>query len=66
METNRSEFPYVPAEIESIVTELFSDYYFSERDTDIIKFFNANTPLQISMSSGIKEMNGATMEFTKM
>ncbi len=66
MATDRSEFPYVPAEIESMVTDLFSDYYFVERDTDIIKFFNANTPLQISMSSGIKEMNGATMEFTKM
>ena len=66
MATDRSEFPYVPAEIESMVADLFSDYYFVERDTDIIKFFNANTPLQISMSSGIKEMNGATMEFTKM
>ncbi len=66
MTTDRSEFPYVPAEIESMISDLFSDYYFIERDTDIIKFFNSNTPLQISMSSGIQEMNGATMEFTKM
>ncbi|WP_172198621.1 ATP-binding protein [Campylobacter sp. RM16188] len=64
---SRSEFPYVPAEIESMISELFSEYYFGEsQNFDLRSYVRANTPLQISMSEGILAMNGATENFTKM
>lgn len=65
---DRSQYPYVPAEIASMVEELFSDYYFEEivERINFEKYTRANIPLQISMSAGILEMNGATQNFLKM
>ncbi len=67
MEVDRNLFPYVPAEIESIVAELYDNFYFGSKDSlNIEEYLESNTPLQISMISGIQKMNGATQTFTKL
>ncbi|MDA3053610.1 ATP-binding protein [Campylobacter sp. JMF_03 NE3] len=67
LETNASLFPYVPAEIESMVGELFEFYYFGRKDEiNTLKYIRENIPLQISMSNGIKNMNAATENFLKL
>lgn len=67
IETDSSLFPYVPAEIESMVGEFFETYYYgTKKDIDIVSYLKDNIPLQISMSKGIKHMNSATENFLKM
>jgi len=67
METNRVDYPYVPAEIEAMVMQIYSTYYFeAEGEVDITQYCKSNTPLQISMSQGIKLMDGATRSFIKL
>lgn len=58
-------FPYVPAEIEQMLTEIFRLQYFDKGEIDYIKYFKANTPIQLSMKEGILKMNSATQNFTR-
>ena len=72
MTTDMNLFPYVPAEIESIVREFYQSYYMFDlnfdlqKDANLKQYISSNTPLQISMSAGIKEMDGATKSFAKL
>lgn len=64
--TNRELFPYVPAEVQAIVNELFNNFYFIAEETNLDKFIELNKPLIISMSKGILDMNGATKSFIQL
>lgn len=66
MNFDRSLFPYVPAEIQAMTSELFNEFYFNKDEVNISSFIELNKPLVISMSSAILDMNGATTSFIKL
>ncbi|MBZ8002693.1 ATP-binding protein [Campylobacter canadensis] len=67
LKTDRNEFPYVPAEIENIVKEVYNEFYFSKNENfSIEEYLRFNIPLQISMSEGVLEMIGSTKNFAKI
>lgn len=62
---DRELFPYVPAEIEQMLTEIFSLFYFDSEEVDYNSYFKGNIPIQIAMKDGILKMNSATQNFVK-
>lgn len=62
---DRELFAYVPAEIEQMIGELFSLYFFDKGEIDYRAYFEKNIPIQIAMREGIKIMNEATQNFIR-
>lgn len=58
-------FAYVPAEIETMTSELYSLFLFDPQPIDYKEYFEKNIPIQIAMKDGILEMNSATQNFVK-
>ena len=62
---DRELFPYVPAEIEQMLVELYSLYYFDGQEIDYNSYFKKNVPIQLAMQKGILDMNSATQNFVR-
>ena len=62
---DRELFAYVPAEIEQMLGELFSMYFFDDEEADLTAYFRKNIPIQIAMRQGIIIMNEATQNFIR-
>lgn len=62
---DRNLFAYVPAEIEQMIGELFSLFFFDKEEPDYFTYFSKNIPIQVAMSKGIEIMNAATQNFVR-
>lgn len=66
---NQSRFPYVPAEIEFLVSSLYKHYLFVDIDITretLIYFIEKIKPIQSSMRKQIEKMNGVTSDFRQV
>lgn len=59
-------YVHTPAEIEFIVQEAFSSFYFSEKEKTVRALAETYLPLQVSMKDAIQSMLGVAEKFIKI